>query len=78
MKKFIITLLIALLLMANPVQLLAQEDFRFVPGQRIRVTASKFLQKVKEVRIVCAHRIEKTWFVENVVILKPDTLVTMA
>ena len=78
MTKSFITLLIALFLMANSIQLVAQEDLRLVPGKRVRVTASKFLQRVKGVSISRARRIEKLQYVGSVVALNADTLVMKA
>ena len=78
MKNFRGIFITTLLLLANSIQLIAQEELQLVPGQRVRVTASKFLQSVKGVSISRARRIEKTRFVANVVILKPDTLVIKA
>lgn len=78
MNKGIITSLISLLLMANTIQLVAQEDPRLVPGKRVRVTASKFLQKVKGVSISRARRIEKLRYVGSLVALNTDTLVIRA
>ena len=79
MKNLIGGIFIAtLVLLANSISLTAREDPKLVSGQRVRVTASKFLQKINEVRIVRARKVEKTRFVANVVILKPDTLVIKA
>ena len=78
MKTVIIISLTALLLMANSIQLLAQDELRLVPGMRVRVTASKFLQRVKGVSISRARRIEKLRYVGRVVTLNADTLVIRA
>lgn len=66
MKNLIGGIFIAtLVFLANSISLTAQEDPQLVSGQRVRVTASKFLQKVNKVRIVRARRVEKTRFVAN-------------
>ncbi len=78
MNKGIITWLIALLFMVNSIQLLAQDDLRLVPGKRVRVTASKFLQRVKGVSISRARRIDELTYVGRVIALKADTLVLKA
>ena len=78
MNQGIITWLIALLFMVNSIQLLAQDDLRLVPGKRVRVTASKFLQRVKGVSISRARRIDELTYVGRVIALKADTLVLKA
>ena len=78
MKNFRGIFITALLLMANSIQLLAQDDLRLVPGMRVRVTASKFLQRVKGVSISRARRTEKLRYVGRVVTSNRDTLVIRA
>ena len=79
MKNLIGGIFVAtLVLLANSISLTAQGYPKIVSGQRVRVTASKFLQRVNRVRIVRAREKRQSRYAGSLVTLKADTLVMRA